>query len=115
MTLYLTNSTTPNEIRLARYNIGHFVHDLLERQSGRVMAVKLYPQGATTHSDSGVSVTDASALKSLYPVFAALVECDVPLLVHGELNHPSVHHCAFIRLTFCRSMCLIASAPLSTL
>jgi len=71
MVLYLTDNTTPEMIQAAK-------------DSGRVVAVKLYPAGATTNSDSGV--TD---LGKLDEVVAALAECDMPLLVHGEVTH---HH-----------------------
>lgn len=71
MVLYLTDNTTPEMIREAK-------------ESGRVVAAKLYPAGATTNSDSGV--TD---LGKLDDVAAALAEHDMPLLVHGEVtqNH----------------------------
>lgn len=72
MTLYLTRQTTPEEIRLAR-------------QSGQVHAVKFYPQGATTHSDAGVS-----DLSTVYPVLEAMEQADLPLLVHGEVTDPAV-------------------------
>ena len=67
MTLYLTDNTQPEEIRRAR-------------QSGFVHAVKYYPAGATTHSDSGV--TD---LAKAYPAIAAMEEAGMPLLLHGEV------------------------------
>ncbi len=71
MVLYLTDNTTPDMIRAAK-------------ESGRVVAAKLYPAGATTNSDSGV--TD---LGKLDDVAAALAEHNMPLLVHGEVtqNH----------------------------
>jgi dihydroorotase len=72
MTLYLTDTTSPEEIRRAK-------------QSGHVHAVKLYPAGATTHSDAGV--TDIS---KTYPVLEALQETGLPLLVHGETTDPDV-------------------------
>jgi dihydroorotase len=68
MTLYLTDRTTPAQIEAAA-------------QSPAVHAVKLYPAGATTHSDAGVS-----ALDSLYPVLEAMEAVDLPLLVHGEVT-----------------------------
>jgi dihydroorotase len=67
MTLYLTDKTTPEEIVTAK-------------QSGKIFAVKYYPAGATTNSDSGV--TD---IKHCHDVFAAMQENDLPLLVHGEV------------------------------
>ncbi|KAL6578380.1 Dihydroorotate dehydrogenase (fumarate) [Orobanche minor] len=69
MTLYLTDTTTPNEIRLAR-------------ESGIVFAVKLYPAGATTNSQDGV--TDLFGKCS--SVLEAMVEQNMPLLVHGEVT-----------------------------
>ena len=68
MTLYLTDNTPPAEIRRAR-------------DSGFVQAVKLYPAGATTHSDAGVS-----ALDHCYPTLAAMEEAGLPLLIHGEVT-----------------------------
>ncbi len=67
MTLYLTDNTTPDEIRRAK-------------ASGFVHAVKYYPAGATTNSDSGV--TD---LVRAYPAIAAMEEVGMPLLLHGEV------------------------------
>jgi dihydroorotase len=72
MTLYLTDRTTPALIEQAA-------------QSPDIYACKLYPAGATTHSAAGV--TD---LTGLYPVFAAMQECDLPLLVHGETTQAQV-------------------------
>jgi dihydroorotase len=72
MTLYLTDRTPAAEIAVAR-------------ASGVVHAVKYYPAGATTHSDSGV--TD---LKRCYPVFEAMQKLEMPLLVHGEVTDPEV-------------------------
>ncbi len=72
MTLYLTDNTSPQEIRRAK-------------ESGHVHAVKLYPAGATTHSDAGV--TDIS---KTYPVLEALQESGLPLLVHGEATDPDI-------------------------
>lgn len=67
MTLYLTDNTTPEEIRRAR-------------ECGFVHAVKYYPAGATTNSDSGV--TD---LARAYKAIAAMEEVGMPLLLHGEV------------------------------
>ena len=72
MTLYLTDNTPADEIRRAA-------------DSGFVKAVKLYPAGATTHSDAGV--TDLARCD------AALGEMErlgVPLLVHGEVTDPAI-------------------------
>jgi dihydroorotase len=68
MTLYLTDNTTVAEIEKA--TASEFVH-----------AVKYYPAGATTNSDSGV--TD---LKKCYQVFEAMQKLGLPLLVHGEVT-----------------------------
>lgn len=67
MTLYLTDNTTPEEIRRAR-------------ECGFVHAVKYYPAGATTNSDSGV--TD---IAKAYKAIAAMEEVGMPLLLHGEV------------------------------
>jgi dihydroorotase len=72
MTLYLTDNTRPEEIALAK-------------ASGAVYAVKYYPAGATTNSDSGV--TD---LRRCDDTLHALVEAGMPLLVHGEVSDPKV-------------------------
>ena len=72
MTLYLTNNTTPQEIERAK-------------ASGIIHGVKLYPAGATTNSDSGV--TD---LRKVSTALAAMEDCDMPLLVHGEVTDAQV-------------------------
>ncbi len=68
MSLYLTDNTTPEMIREAH-------------ASGKVVACKLYPAGATTNSDSGV--TDA---KNVYPALEAMAEVGMLLLIHGEVT-----------------------------
>lgn len=68
MTLYLTDNTPATEIIRAK-------------NSGVVHAVKYYPAGATTNSESGV--TDLSRCQA---VFAAMQECGLPLLLHGEVT-----------------------------
>ncbi|MGC9404389.1 dihydroorotase [Vibrio genomosp. F10] len=68
MALYLTDNTTPDEIRKAK-------------ASGAVVAAKLYPAGATTNSDSGVT-----SAKNIYPVFEAMQEVGMLLLIHGEVT-----------------------------
>lgn len=68
MTLYLTDGTSSEEIRLAAES--DFVH-----------AAKLYPAGATTNSEAGVV-----ELEALYPVLATMEEVGLPLLVHGEVT-----------------------------
>ena len=72
MTLYLTDNMAPAEIARAR-------------ASGLVHAVKLYPAGATTNSDSGV--TDLARCSA---VLAEMEKQDLPLLVHGEVTDPEV-------------------------
>jgi dihydroorotase len=66
MTLYLTNNTSPEEIDRAQ-------------ASGFVHGVKLYPAGATTHSDWGVT-----EIQKVYPVLARMEEIGMRFLVHGE-------------------------------
>ena len=72
MTLYLTDNTSAEEIKQAR-------------ASGMIHAVKLYPAGATTNSDAGV--TD---LRKTYAALEAMQECGMPLLVHGEVTESTV-------------------------
>jgi dihydroorotase len=72
MTLYLTDNTSADEIRRAC-------------DSDIVHAVKLYPAGATTNSDAGV--TD---LRRTWPALDAMQAGGLPLLVHGEVTDPSV-------------------------
>jgi len=71
MTLYLTDNLPPSEIALAK-------------QQG-VVAVKLYPAGATTNSDAGV--TD---VRKTYKTLEAMQREGVLLLVHGEVTTPEV-------------------------
>jgi dihydroorotase len=72
MTLYLTDRTTPDEIERAK-------------DSGVVVACKLYPAGATTNSESGV--TD---IPQLQPVLEAMRAAGMPLLVHGEVTDEAI-------------------------
>jgi dihydroorotase len=72
MTLYLTDNTPPDEIRTAH-------------ASGDVYAVKYYPAGATTNSDSGVT-----RMENTYAALETLQELGMPLLVHGEVTDPGV-------------------------
>ncbi len=72
MTLYLTDNTSAEEIRKAK-------------QSGVVYAVKLYPAGATTNSDAGV--TD---LRKTYAALEEMQRCGMPLLVHGEVTSADI-------------------------
>jgi len=72
MTLYLTDITGAEEIRKAK-------------ASGVVHAVKLYPAGATTNSDAGV--TD---LRKTYAALEAMQKLGMPLLVHGEVTNADI-------------------------
>jgi dihydroorotase len=72
MTLYLTDNTAPQEIALAR-------------ASGVVHAVKYYPAGATTNSDSGVT-----RIERCFAVLEAMEQAGLPLLLHGEVTDPDV-------------------------
>jgi dihydroorotase len=72
MTLYLTDETPPGEIRAAK-------------TAGLLAAVKLYPVGATTNSEQGV--TD---IKKVYRVLEAMQELAIPLSIHGEISDPEV-------------------------
>ncbi|MEP7312154.1 MAG: dihydroorotase [Pseudomonadota bacterium] len=72
MTLYLTDQSEPAEIELAR-------------ASGLVHGCKLYPAGATTNSDSGV--TDIRRIDAVLERMAAV---GMPLLVHAEVTTPDV-------------------------
>ena len=72
MTLYLTDNTLPAEIAAAK-------------ASGFVHAVKYYPAGATTNSDSGVTSIDR-----VYPALAAMETHGVVLCLHGEVTDPDV-------------------------
>ncbi|WP_217629958.1 dihydroorotase [Thiothrix caldifontis] len=72
MTLYLTDNTSPEDIRQAK-------------SSGFIHAVKYYPAGATTHSDSGV--TD---IRQVAAVLETMQEVDLPLLIHGEVTDTNI-------------------------
>ncbi|MFA7400332.1 MAG: dihydroorotase, partial [Sideroxydans sp.] len=72
MTLYLTDNTSADEIKKAR-------------ASGVVHAVKLYPAGATTNSDAGV--TD---LRKTYAALEEMQRCGMPFLVHGEVTNADI-------------------------
>ena len=73
MTIYLTDNTSPDEIILAK-------------QTGAVVAVKLYPAGATTNSDAGAT----DLLGRCSAVLETMQRVGLPLLVHGEVTDPSV-------------------------
>jgi dihydroorotase len=72
MSLYLTDQTTAREVQAAK-------------ASGVVLAVKYYPAGATTNSDSGV--TDFARV---YPALEAMQKLSLPLCVHGEVTDSDV-------------------------
>jgi dihydroorotase len=72
MTLYLTDNTTAQEIKKAK-------------DSGIIHGIKLYPAGATTNSDSGVTSLDKCA-----PALAAMEALGMPLLTHGEVTDADV-------------------------
>jgi len=72
MTLYLTDKTSIETIEQAR-------------SSGLIIACKLYPAGATTHSDAGVTQID-----HIMPILKKMAEVSVPLLIHGEVTSPDI-------------------------
>ena len=72
MTLYLTEKTDPDDVTAAH-------------NSGLVKAVKLYPAGATTNSNSGVSKFD-----TIRPTLERMAEIGLPLCVHGEVTQNDV-------------------------
>ncbi|MFA9438674.1 dihydroorotase [Uliginosibacterium sp. sgz301328] len=72
MTLYLTDNTSPDEIDRAV-------------ASGFVKSVKLYPAGATTNSDAGVT-----SIENVYPVLERMEALGLVLCVHGEVTHADV-------------------------
>ncbi len=72
MTLYLTDKTLPSDV-------------LRAKEDGHIHGVKLYPAGATTNSEAGV--TD---IRHTYEVLDVMQELGMPLLVHGEVADPEV-------------------------
>jgi len=72
MTLYLTEATDPDDVALAA-------------KTGLISAVKLYPAGATTNSDSGVG-----DIEKVMPVLETMAKTGLPLCVHGEVTDPDV-------------------------
>jgi dihydroorotase len=72
MSLYLTNNSAPSEISAAK-------------ASGHVVGCKLYPAGATTNSDAGVT-----AIENIYPVLEAMERDGLVLQVHGEVTASEV-------------------------
>ncbi len=74
MTLYLTDNTPPAEIAAAK-------------ASGAIHAIKYYPAGATTNSDSGVT-----AIERAYPAIEAIEKHGLVLSLHGEVTDPGRRH-----------------------
>ena len=72
MTLYLTDRTDPNDVAAAFAD-------------GLINAVKYYPAGATTNSDSGVT-----NIKTVMPVLEKMAEIGLTLCIHGEVTDPEV-------------------------
>ncbi len=72
MSLYLTDNLPPDEIDRAK-------------ACGKIIAVKLYPAGATTNSDAGVTAID-----KVYPVLERMEELGMVLCVHGEATGADV-------------------------
>jgi dihydroorotase len=72
MTIYLTEETNKNELKNAYKN-------------GAVFAVKLYPAGATTNSESGVK-----DIKKIMPVLETMADIGMPLLIHGEVTDKEI-------------------------
>lgn len=72
MTLYLTDTTAPEEIHAAK-------------ASGFIVGAKLYPSGATTNSDAGVT-----AIEKIYPVLDAMQSANLVFQVHGEVTNNDV-------------------------
>lgn len=71
MTLYLSPQTTPQTIQQAK--------------EANIFAMKLYPAGATTHSDQGIH-----NIQACYPIFEAMQSVDLPLMIHGEVTDTAV-------------------------
>ena len=72
MTLYLTGSTDPDDVEAGA-------------KSGLVKAMKLYPAGATTNSQNGIT-----NIEDAYPVLERMSDIGLPLLIHGEVTDPLV-------------------------
>jgi len=60
-----------------------YTKEFLSDVKDEILALKLYPAGITTNSESGVSVIDAEELR---PTIEAMIELDIPLCIHGETN-----------------------------
>lgn len=72
MTVYLTENTNKNELKDSY-------------KKGLIFAVKLYPAGATTNSDSGVK-----DLSKVMPILNVMADIGIPLLIHGEVTNPEI-------------------------
>jgi len=72
MALYLTDNTSTSEVEKAA-------------STQHIIGCKLYPAGATTNSDSGVT-----SIAKLYPLFEVMQKVDLPLLIHGEVTDSHV-------------------------
>ena len=72
MVLYLTEATDPHDVQKGA-------------EAGIISAVKLYPAGATTNSDSGVR-----DIEKVMPVLEKMAEIGLPLLVHGEVTDSDI-------------------------
>ena len=72
MTIYLTEETNKDDIKSGYKN-------------GAIFAVKLYPAGATTNSDSGVK-----DIEKVMPVLETMSEIGIPLLIHGEVTDKEI-------------------------
>jgi dihydroorotase len=72
MTLYLTENTNKDELKMSY-------------EQGLVFAAKLYPAGATTNSESGVK-----DIKNIMPILETMSEIGMPLLIHGEITDKNI-------------------------
>ncbi len=72
MTLYLTGVTDPDDVAAGA-------------ASGLIKALKLYPAGATTNSESGIR-----EIETAYPVLERMSEIGLPLCMHGEVTDPDI-------------------------
>lgn len=72
MTLYINESVTEKELVLAK-------------NAPFILGGKLYPAGATTHSEAGVQ-----SVRALYPLFEVMQELDLVLQIHGEVTHGDI-------------------------
>lgn len=72
MTLYINESMSPDELVLAK-------------NTPFILGAKLYPAGATTHSEAGVN-----SVRALYPLFEVMQDLDLVLQIHGEVTHGDI-------------------------